>query len=149
MKRKKVALMRTFDFWSDNFIKIDKEGEQYYFEIGSDITTDIAEAVAIMMRSKSRYNNKVWDLEIKDVDYYNICPEKSLYWLTGGDIEWKLMNNYKKTWMESASLYQEKFGTRIISILRCSKTLKDVRINFTKYLNLPTLYEFSLENNIA
>ena len=35
MKKKKVALMRNFDLWSDNFIKIDKEGEHYYFEIGN------------------------------------------------------------------------------------------------------------------
>jgi hypothetical protein len=148
MKKKKVALMRNFDMWSDNLIKIDKEGDQYYFEIGSDITTDLAEAVAIMMKFKTKYDNKFWDLQINDINYYDICPEKSLYWLTGGDIEWKLMNNYKKSWTQSSLIFQEKFGNRIISILRCSKTFGDVRNGFTKYLNLPILYEFALESDL-
>ena len=30
MKKKKVELMRRFDLWSDNFIKIDKEGDEFY-----------------------------------------------------------------------------------------------------------------------
>jgi len=98
MKKKKVELLRKFNFWSDNFIKIDKEGDQYYFEIGSEVTTDISEAVAIMMTYQNKDINKFWELEIKDIDYYNIRPELAIYWLSGGDYEWKIMNNYKKTW---------------------------------------------------
>ena len=148
MKKKKVATMRNFGFWSDNLVKIDKEGDQYYFEIGSDITTDLAEAVAIMMM-KYKNNGKFWDLEIKDIDYYNITPEKSLYWLSGGDTEWQLMNNYKKSWMECSLEYQEEFGLRVISILKKSKTMKDIKNGFLKYLNLPILYEFALEKERA
>jgi hypothetical protein len=148
MKKKKVAIMRNFDFWSDNLVKIDKEGDQYYFEIGSDITTDLAEAVAIMMM-KYKNNGKFWDLEIKDIDYYNITPEKSLYWLSGGDNEWQLMNNYKKSWMDCSLEYQEEFGLRVISILKKSKTMRDIKNGFLKYLNLPILYEFALEKEIA
>jgi hypothetical protein len=149
MKKKKVALMRNFDLWSDNFIKIDKEGEHYYFEIGNHITTDLAEAVAIIMKYKSKSDSKFWDLAIEEIDYYNITPEKSLYWLSGGEIEWKIMSNYKKTWIDSSLLYQEEFGMRVISILKKSKTMNDVRNGFLKYLNLPILYEFALENEIA
>jgi hypothetical protein len=147
MKKKKVAIMRNFDFWSDNLVKIDKEGDQYYFEIGNDITTDLAEAVAIMMM-KYKNNGKFWDLEL-NIDYYNITPEKSLYWLSGGDNEWQLMNNYKKSWMECSLEYQEEFGLRVISILKKSKTMKDIKNGFLKYLNLPVLYEFALEKEIA
>jgi len=148
MKKKEVAIMRNFDFWSDNLVKIDKEGDQYYFEIGSDITTDLAEAVAIMM-IKYKNNGKFWDLELKNIDYYNITPEKSLYWLSGGDNEWQIMNNYKKSWMECSLDYQEEFGLKVISILKKSKTMKDVKNGFLKYLNLPILYEFALEKGIA
>ena len=148
MKKKKVATMRNFGFWSDNLVKIDKEGDQYYFEIGSDITTDLAEAVAIMMM-KYKNNGKFWDLEIKDIDYYNITPEKSLYWLSGGDNEWQLMNNYKKSWMDCSLEYQEEFGLKVISILKKSKTMRDIKNGFLKYLNLPILYEFALEKEIA
>ena len=147
MKKKKVAIMRNFDFWSDNLIKIDKEGDQYYFEIGSDITTDLAEAVAIMMM-KYKNNGKFWDLEIKDIDYYNITPEKSLYWLSGGDNEWQLMNNYKKSWMDCSLEYQEEFGLKVISILKKSKTMRDIKNGLLKYLNLSILYEFALEKEI-
>ena len=148
MKKKKVATMRNFGFWSDNLVKIDKEGDQYYFEIGSDITTDLAEAVAIMMM-KYKNNGKFWDLEIKDIDYYNITPEKSLQWLSGGDNEWQLMNNYKKSWMDCSLEYQEEFGLKVISILKKSKTMRDIKNGFLKYLNLPILYEFALEKEIA
>jgi hypothetical protein len=148
MKKKKVALMRTFDIWSDNLIKIDKEGEQYYFEIGNNITDDIAEATSILMKYKNRWDSKFWEMEIENIDFYNISPGKSLYWLSGGDIEWKLMNNYKKSWLESYTLYQEEFGDKVLSILKKSKTMKDIRTGFIKYLSLPILYEFAIENKI-
>ena len=35
------------------------------------------------------------------------------------------------------------------NILKKSKTLNDIRIEFIKHLNLMTLYEFALENEIA
>jgi hypothetical protein len=149
MKKKKVEIMRRFDLWSDSFIKIDKEVDEFYFEIGSEITTDLAEAVAILMKSKSKWDENFWNLEIKNLNYYNISPGKALYWLSGGDKEWKEMENYKKNWSECALDFQEEFGLRIISILRKSKTLKDIRSGFIKYLNLPILYEFALENEIA
>jgi len=149
MKRKKVDLMRKFNFWSDSFIKIDKEGDQYYFEIGSDITTDISEAVAIMMTYKNKNNDKFWQLELKEIDYYNIKPELALYWLTGGDYEWKVMNNYKKQWMECSLDFQEEFGITVFNIIKKSKTMNDIREGFLKYISLPILYEFALDKNIA
>jgi hypothetical protein len=149
MKRKKVEVMRDFNFWTDNFVKIDKEGDQYYFEIGSDITTDLAEAVAIMMNYKNKEADKFWELQIKDINYYDIKPEQALYWLSGGDYEWKVMNNYKKIWSEVSLDFQEEFGLRIISILKKSKTMRDIRDGFLKYLNLPILYEFALEKELV
>ena len=149
MKKKKVELLRKFNFWSDNFIKIDKEGDQYYFEIGSEVTTDISEAVAIMMTYQNKDINKFWELEIKDIDYYNIRPELAIYWLSGGDYEWKIMNNYKKNWNDCFLDFQEEFGITIISILKKSKTMGDVRNGFLKHLNLPAIYEFALKKGIA
>lgn len=149
MKKKKVATMRKFDFWSDNIIKIDNENGQYYFEIANDVTTDLAEAVSIMMKYKTKVNSNFWELEIKDVDFYNISPSRCLYWLSGGDLEWKIMNNYKKTWGECSASFEEKFGDLVLSILKSSKTFKDVRSGFIKKLSLPILYEFALENQIA
>jgi hypothetical protein len=149
MKRKKVETMRTFNFWSDDLIKIDKEYDQFYFEIGSEMTTDIAEAVAIVMSQKNKNADNFWNIEIKDINYYNIRPELTLYWLSGGDWEWKLQNNYKKSWQECGIIFQEKFGMTIISILKKSKTLGDIRNEFRKKLNLGILYEFALQNKLA
>jgi hypothetical protein len=59
------------------------------------------------------------------------------------------MNNYKKAWSEISLDFQEEFGLRIISILKKSKTMRDIRDGFLKYLNLPILYEFALEKNFA
>jgi hypothetical protein len=149
MKKKKVELLRKFNFWSDNFIKIDKEGDQYYFEIGSEVTTDISEAVAIMMTYQNKDINKFWELEIKDIDYYNIRPELAIYWLSGGDYEWKVMNNYKKIWNDCFLDFQEEFGITIISILKKSKTMGDIKDGFLKHLNLSSIYEFALDKGIA
>lgn len=148
MKRKKVETIRTFNFWSNEIIKIDKEADQYYFEIGSEMTTDIAEAVSIAMSIKKNFDD-FWTIEIKDIDLYNIRPELALYWLSGGDWEWKVQNNYKMNWQECNLIFQEEFGMTLISILKKSKTFGDIRNGFKKKLNLSTLYEFALENKIA
>lgn len=149
MKKKKVAVMRPNNVWNSEMIKIGQDFNGYYFEIGMELTNDLAEAVAILMRLKSKWNDEIWDLEISEIDYYNIEPSKCLYWLTGGDKEWGREENYKKYWHEVQLEFQEEFGVLIISILKKSKTLKDVRTGFLKYLNLATLYNFAIEKGIA
>jgi hypothetical protein len=86
--------------------------------------------------------------ELKDVNLYNISPEKCLYWLSGGDKEWRFSNNYKVNWIDCCLDFQEEFGLKIIAILKKSKTTGQVRDLFSKYLNLPTLFEFSLEKGL-
>lgn len=149
MRKKKVEVMRTNNIWDSDVIKISKDCDDYYFEIGKEVTNDIAEAVSIMMRNY-RKNDVIWDLSISDIDHYNINPSKCLYWLSGGDNEWiKNRINYKKNWYECELEFQEEFGTIVISILKKSKTLSDIRTGFIKYLNLPTLYNFAIEKNIV
>lgn len=149
MKKKKVAVMRPNNVWNSEMIKIGQDFNGYYFEIGTEVTNDLAEAVAILMRLKSKWNDQIWNLEISEIDYYNIEPSKCLYWLSGGDKEWTNDENYKKYWHEVQLEFQEEFGVLIISILKKSKTLKDVRTGFLKYLNLATLYNFAIEKGIA
>ena len=149
MKKKKVAVMRPNNVWNSEMIKIGQDFNGYYFEIGTEVTNDLAEAVAILMRLKSKWNDQIWNLEISEIDYYNIEPSICLYWLAGGDEEWVSEENYKKYWHEVQLEFQEEFGVLIISILKKSKTLKDVRTGFLKYLNLATLYNFAIEKGIA
>jgi hypothetical protein len=149
MKKKKVETIRTFNFWSNDLIKIDKEGDQYYFEIGNEMTTDIAEAVALAISMKNKIDDDFWNIEIKNIDLYNIRPDLAIYWLSGGDWEWKVQSNYKKNWHDCSLIFQEKFGMTIFSILKKSKTLGDIRNEFLKKLNISILYEFALENNLT
>ncbi len=153
MRRKrdlvKVDLMRNYDVHNGSLVKIDREENgQYYFEIGKEVTVDLAEAVALMMRFIN-WNDDVWGLEIENVNYDDIDPEKCLYWLTGGKDEWDKLDNYKKTWCDSYLEFQEEFGTTVLSILRKSKNLKDVRVGFLKYLNLPILYNFAINRELV
>ena len=100
------------------------------------------------MRVESPTNN-VWDIEFDKSQIQKIEPQKCLYWLSGGDTEWTTQENYIKPWYQVYLDYQMEYGNKIISILERSKTLRDIRNNFIKELNLPTLYEFALSKGFV
>jgi hypothetical protein len=149
MKKRKVEIKSKGSkiVYSSEFINISKENEEYFFEIGNQLTNDIAEAVSILMR-KIDWNSEIWNLEIKDIVTEDISPEKSLYWLTGGYDEWQSLEHYNKPWSEYYLDFQEEFGMLIVNIIKKSKTLKDVRDKFMRFLNLPTLYDFAISKNM-
>ena len=131
-----------------NVMKISEEVTgQTFFEIGNEVTTDVAEAVAIMMRNP-RIDSSVWDKQLS-FNLDSIAPEKSLYWLSGGDNEWVTLQNYNTPWSRCYLEFQEEFGYMVISIIRKSKSLGDIRDGFIKYLNLPVLYELALSKNLT
>jgi len=131
-----------------NIIRISEEiNGQLFFEIGSEITTDIAEAVAIMMRVPNIYDLN-WNKELP-FDVENIDPKKTLYWLSGGDREWITLQNYNQPWSKCVLDFQEEFGFMVLSIIGKAKKLKDIRDGYIKYLNLPVLYEFALSQNFV
>lgn len=149
MKKRKVEIKSKGSkiIYSSEFINISKENEEYFFEIGNQLTNDIAEAVSILMR-KIDWNSEIWNLEIKDIVTEDISPEKSLYWLTGGYDEWQSLEHYNKPWSEYYLDFQEEFGMLIVNIIKKSKTLKDVRDKFMRFLNLPTLYDFAISKDM-
>jgi hypothetical protein len=126
-----------------SFVRISKEvNGQLFFEVGNEITTDIAEAVSIMMRIPN-LDEAIWEKELP-MDFDTVEPRRALYWLSGGDNEWVALQNYNRPWSQCDIEYQEEFGFMVISILKKSKKLKDIKQGFIRYLNLPTLYEFAL-----
>ncbi len=150
MKRKRIEPIDQNNIYEDNLIKINiEESGEYYFEIKNEITNDLAEAVAIMMRIKNKWNDSIWDTKTPNINLYEIDPEKSLYWLSGGHDEWRKLENYKKNWYDSCLEFQEEFGVLIVSIIKKSKTLKDIRSGFIKHLSLEKIYDFAIEKNIA
>jgi hypothetical protein len=130
--------------FSDEKIKISKNGEEYFFEIGNEITSDVAEGVSIMMKLCDT-KSEAWNLEI--INQSEITPEKSLFWLTGGHTEWKSLENYNRPWCDCYLDFQEEFGILIINIIKRSKSLKDIKDGFNRYLNLPTLYDFAVSKS--
>jgi hypothetical protein len=126
-----------------SFVRISKEvNGQLFFEVGNEITTDIAEAVSIMMRIPN-LDETIWEKELP-MDFDTVEPRRALYWLSGGDNEWVALQNYNRPWSQCDIEYQEEFGFMVMSILKKSKKLKDIKQGFIRYLNLPTLYEFAL-----
>ncbi len=148
MRKKKIDSKGSHDLYSDSIIKISQEQSEYFFEVGKELTTDIAEAVSILIRQKEMWNSPVWEVEITDISHQDICPEKSLFWLTGGHLEWKTLEHYNRPWCDAYLDFQEEFGVTIINIVKKSKKLKDIRDNFLKYLSLPTLYDFAVRKNM-
>ncbi len=148
MRRKRLSVQTDASevIYSDEKLKISQLEKTLIFEIGIETTTDLAEAVCLMMR-KIDNDHKIWDSLI-NVNLEEISPERSLYWLTGGKNEWNHLENYNKSWSDCYLEFQEEFGSLIINILNKSKSLKDVREGFSKYLNLPTLYDFAMSKSL-
>lgn len=147
MRRKKVDLKvrGNCSVFSEGILKISKEENVYFFEVGNEITCDAAEAVAIMMR-RIDWDSEAWDVEFgKDAD--NIVPERTLFWLTGGYTEWRSLDNYNRPWSDCYLDFQQEFGELVYNIATRSKTLREIRENFLRHLNLPTLYDFALSKD--
>lgn len=149
MRKKKTLLKEigTKIIYDDKTIIISREGNEWFFEIGKELTTDLGEAVSLLLRNCDA-SDEVWKTDIKEMNIDNISPEKSLYWLTGGEREWKTLENYNRPWCDCYLDFQEEFGLLVISIIKRSKTLEDMRKHFIEYLNLPVLYDFALSRKL-
>lgn len=149
MKRKRTLLKEigTKIIYDNNTIIISREGNEWFFEIGKELTTDLGEAVSLLLRNCDT-SDPVWKVEIKEIDTNNISPEKSLYWLTGGEREWKTLEHYNRPWCDCYLDFQEEFGLLVMSIINRSKTLDEMRKHFIEYLNLPVLYDFALSKKL-
>lgn len=142
---KKKITEKTYSYESPEVIIVKESSGEFFFEVGNEITTDISEAVAIMINKISK-NSEVWNLE-NNFDK-NIHPEKPIYWLTGGHKEWRSLEHYKKPWREYSPLFIEEYGNLVKRIIKKSKTLGEIRDNFLKYMNLSIIYEFALDKEM-
>lgn len=146
MKRKGITFEKEQVNLNQNEVIIAKDGDEYFFEIGAETTTDVAEAVSILMRTLN-WNDSIWKTEVTE-EMKNVTPEKALYWLSGGKNEWNTLNHYKNPWCEYYLDFQEEFGFLIVNIVNRAKTLLDIREEFNRYLNLETLYNYALSKNM-
>jgi hypothetical protein len=147
MKRKKLLTDECHTILYQNTkTTINQTTDGYVFEIGSEITNDLGEGVAILM-FYGESDSKIWDLDIQNKNN-DVIPAKTLYWLTGGPTEWKMLNNYKIPWCECHLDFQQEFGLLILKIIKNSKKLSDIKEGFTQYTNLPILYDWALSKEI-
>lgn len=143
MKRKKLLTSELkYVLYNNQKIMIGRSTDNYIFEIGNEITNDLAEGVSILM-SIGENDPNIWNLEI-DSKNIEITPAKTLFWMSGGVSEWSSGSNYKIPWCECFIDFQEEFGILVINIVKSAKTLADIRDGFRKHLNLPILYDFAL-----
>ena len=147
MKKKKVITKErdaSIVIYGSDRIRVSKElNGELFFEIENELTSDLSEAIAIII-NKGIIDGNFWKTTF-NINMSNISPDKTLYWLSGGDREWITRTNYSKSWSDVYLSYQEEFGMVVFNIVNKSKTFGDIRKEFLKKLNLPTLYEFSLE----
>ena len=144
MKRRREVICNNTLLFGNNIVRITKSKE-LLFEIKNEVTTDLAEAVAIMMRMDIK---NIWDIELEK-DIISIEPAKCLYWLSGGDKEWLTLDHYNKPWVNYYLQFQEEFGFMVIEIIKNAKAVGDIRDGFIKYLNLPTLYDFAISQEMV
>lgn len=152
MKRRKLDLKpadATY-VYERGIVKIAKEDNAYFFEIGDDLTCDVAEAVAMLMR-KVDWEDEIWNLDLQCLNSNpeNITPEKSLFWLTGGPYEWRTLENYCRPWCDCYLEFQEEFGMLIYNIVKRTKSLREIRDSYATHLNLPIMYDFALGKGMA
>lgn len=111
-------------------------------------SNDYLESVSAIMRLPEFFKDeKIWKIKIPN-KYENIKIEKALYWITGGVKEWEENKNYKYKWEDVELIFKHKFEDVILDIIKESNTLGDIKRGFMAKLNLPIIYEFSLNNNL-
>ena len=109
------------------------------FEVGGDVTPDLAEAVALAMRD--RVGGEFWDLRTADLGR-TVSPERCLYWLSGGDKEWSPLEHYLHPWFTCCGDFCAKWGRDVADIVDKSATLGEVRDGFRDRLNLHVIYDW-------
>jgi hypothetical protein len=151
--KKTIAVEENLIFCKSK-IYIHEEDNVLYFnslndKISKFITDDYLTGIAITMKLEDVYNSDIWNLIITNEMRNKVNYEEVLYWLTGGDKEWK--NNksiYNIKWEEAKPLFLSKYETILKEINENAYKLNDVKNSFIYHFNLLDIYEHSLKLGI-
>ncbi len=139
---------------SNKDVRVFNDNGRLYFEASSPEleeefqSYDYAEGVAALMRLKTVLNDeRLWNTKIGN-NRYDVTPGRALYWLSGGNREWKSNETYGYEWIEIDTIFEHKFRDLVYEIVENAETLNDIKEGFMKNLNLPILYEFALNNDL-
>lgn len=148
MRRRKTLLEKEEMLYSGSNFRIINEGNQVIFEVGTFTTLDLAEAIALMIRLDIDENDPVWSLSINIFDK-NVFPEKSLYWLSGGDSEWITLEHYSDSWFNCLFDFCSKWSSDIQHAVDKASTLGDIRHYFINQLSLIRIYEWAISKGFT
>lgn len=141
MKRRKSVIDFDRSIWeSDRVMIYDLDDHGVIFEVDGEVTLDPAEAVAMMMH---RRIDGPWHITL-EMPAATVVPERSLYWLSGGDREWALLENYSLPWPTCCPDFCERWGEEVTRVVADSATLGDVRDGFRSALGLHTIYDWCI-----
>jgi hypothetical protein len=146
MKRRKSVIESEKVIWEDDRVRIyTLEDKDVIFEVDGDVTLDVAEAVAMMIH---RRVDGPWSLDASTFDR-GVSPDRCLYWLSGGDREWSLMEHYCLPWFDCCTDICEKWGDSVRAVVQSASTLGDIRDGLRSTASLPDIYDWCIGRGFA
>lgn len=154
-KNRQLILNDNNLFIEENNVQVYREGRNlYYFEIQVPtfnyfLTCDYLESISAIIRNKHINDfTQIWDIKISNEMRDAVNFGSSLYWLSGGDGAWNKQAMYNLRWDEAVDLFIEQYESILIKINEECETLREVREELNKHLNLLNMYEFGLSKDI-
>lgn len=155
MRKSKLVLDRNVVFSGKGITVYKEKNGTYFFEsntsnLSNFITNDFLEAASALVKIREANDSRdLWEIPVTKQMMNSINISKSIYWITGGDREWKSTNSiYRGTWDEYQSVFEHKLTPMVKNYMHNFKTLGDVRTYLLNNMNLPFIYELSLELNM-
>lgn len=120
---------------------IDDAGQIYYLVYKLKIDTDdVVELAAGLNYIKYKEKNSIRDIRY---DKTECNPNKSLYWITGGDKVWNNLD-----WYKYSDIINDELSDIIIHIWETSETIGELQDRLLKTLNPARIYELLLKLRI-
>lgn len=107
-------------------------------------TQNPLEIVAYILRNKqTNYpNDAFWNLPL--VSWSRSDIPMAIYWLSGGDAEWRFGTYYTLEWPDAVDFYCNYFTPMFHVMLEECKTFGDLLRIYRKRFNMAVFYEFGL-----
>jgi hypothetical protein len=146
MKRRKQADCSETMVHDSPRVKVHSLGDTLIFEVDEDVTQDVAEAVSMIMHN--RIEGSFWSIPTDGLAEL-VDPERALYWLSGGDREWSLLEHYSQPWPSCSQDFRDKWSETVTRIVMQSKTLADIRAGFRRELTLHRIYDWCISRGLV
>ena len=146
MKRRKQTTCSETTVYDSPRVKVHSLDGSFIFEIDEEVTQDAAEAVSMIMHN--RIEGAFWSIPMNG-PAEQIVPERALYWLSGGDKEWSLLEHYSMSWPTCCRDFCDKWSEVVHRIVLQSHTLADIREGFRKELGLHRIYDWCISRGLV